>query len=85
MMDLRRKGIAKKLERELNEEREKEGKEGKVEVDVDSVDWLYGTYKTKDGQERTFESPYNLRRDSESEDVEENSGQVIQAVFSWIF
>ncbi|XP_064603013.1 dynein axonemal assembly factor 1-like [Liolophura sinensis] len=75
MMDLRRKGIAKKLERELNEEREKEGKEGKVEVDVDSVDWLYGTYKTKDGQQRTFESAYNLKRDSESEDVEENPGQ----------
>ena len=38
---------AKRIENELNAKNEAEGKTERVEVDVESVDWLYGTYKLK--------------------------------------
>lgn len=44
---MRKKTVAKKIETELNERNAKLGKTEKVEVDVDSVDWLYRTYKIK--------------------------------------
>ncbi|XP_005098195.1 dynein assembly factor 1, axonemal [Aplysia californica] len=47
LLNMRKTSIAKRIERELNEKNEAEGKTDKVEVDVESVDWLYGTYKIK--------------------------------------
>ena len=47
MMQRRKQSEAKRIENELNAKNQAEGKTERVEVDVDSVDWLYGTYKLK--------------------------------------
>ena len=55
-MQRRKQSEAKRIENELNAKNQEEGKTEKVEVDVDSVDWLYGTYKLKgeaSGEEQT--------------------------------
>lgn len=45
LLKMRRETIAKKITRELNEKLKAEGKPETADVDPDSVDWLYGTYK----------------------------------------
>ncbi|CAL1546717.1 unnamed protein product [Lymnaea stagnalis] len=47
LLQMRKNTLAKKIENELNKKNESEGITEKVEVDVDSIDWLYGTYKVK--------------------------------------
>ena len=48
LLKMRQKTMAKGIERELREKRKKEGGETEgydPKVDVNSIDWLYGTYK----------------------------------------
>ncbi|GFS12346.1 dynein assembly factor 1, axonemal-like [Elysia marginata] len=48
LLKMRQRTIAKNIEKELKEKRLKEGGETEgydPKVDVDSIDWLYGTYK----------------------------------------
>lgn len=47
LLNMRKETIAKNIEKDLNEKNSAEGNTEKKEVDVDSVDWLYGTYKLK--------------------------------------
>ncbi|XP_076471432.1 uncharacterized protein LOC143301198 [Babylonia areolata] len=53
MLQRRKQSEAHRIEKELNAKNAAEGKTEKVEVDVESVDWLYGTYRLKgETQER---------------------------------
>ncbi|XP_059144938.1 dynein axonemal assembly factor 1-like [Physella acuta] len=47
LLKLRKTTLAKKIQNELNEKNQREGNSEKVEVDEESIDWLYGTYKLK--------------------------------------
>jgi len=47
LLNMRKKTIATRITAELNEKLKAEGKPQTAEVDPDSVDWLYGTYKLK--------------------------------------
>ncbi|KAH9510118.1 hypothetical protein Btru_043511 [Bulinus truncatus] len=52
LLKMRKSTMAKKIETHINKKR---SPEERVEVEVDSVDWLYGTYKIKgDGQVYQF-------------------------------
>lgn len=55
-MKLRKTTLAKKIQNELNEKNQREGNSEKVEVDEESIDWLYGTYKLK-GDDTVYKRP----------------------------
>ena len=57
LLQRRKISEAKRIENELNAKNQAEGKTERVEVDVESVDWLYGTYKLKG--EKTEEGESN--------------------------
>ncbi|KAL8561948.1 hypothetical protein ACOMHN_001274 [Nucella lapillus] len=52
LLQRRKQSEAHRIEKELNAKNEAEGKAERVEVDVESVDWLYGTYRLK-GEDET--------------------------------
>ena len=65
MSEIRRTGMKKKIEKEMKER----GEEG--EVDIDSIDWLTGSYKLKsdvDGQTEEEDIPVITGKMSEDED-----------------
>lgn len=81
LLKMRQRTIAKSIEKELREKRQKEG--GEMEgydpkVDVDSIDWLYGTYKLvgddtvyKREEETTPEKSEEPGRDESADEVKE--------------
>ncbi|KAL5007517.1 hypothetical protein ScPMuIL_016323 [Solemya velum] len=60
LRDVRKRSEAKRIEKE----RQEQGMEG--EVDVESVDWLYGTYKTKEEVENADKEPEEVGINSKS-------------------
>ena len=56
LLQRRKISEAKRIENELNAKNKAEGKTEMVEVDVESVDWLYGTYKLKGEKSEEGES-----------------------------
>jgi hypothetical protein len=65
MSEIRRSGMKKRIENEMKER----GEEG--EVDIDSIDWLTGSYKLKsdvDGQTEEEDIPVITGKTSEDEE-----------------
>ncbi|GFO28028.1 dynein assembly factor 1, axonemal-like [Plakobranchus ocellatus] len=76
LLKMRQKSIAKKIEKELREKREKEGggTEGEEgpKVDVDSIDWLYGTYKLV-GDDTVYKREEDAVEESTQKDQEDGT------------
>lgn len=74
-MQRRKQSEAKRIENEINAKNAAEGKTEKVTVDVESVDWLYGTYKLvgEDG-ERVANKEEEKEGDA-TVDKKDNSGK----------
>ncbi|XP_013388154.1 dynein assembly factor 1, axonemal-like [Lingula anatina] len=71
MMDIRKKAVAKRLEKEVREKLVAEGKSVdnvKIECDLDSIDWLYGsgnvTVTREDGTQETININRNPPEDA---------------------
>jgi len=84
-LNTRKKAIAKQIEDGLNKKNEADGKE-KVEVDEDTVDWLYGTYQLK-GDDTVYHRDENFDEQSDqdleqmdADDAESQSGPETQSV-----
>ncbi|RUS85520.1 hypothetical protein EGW08_006728, partial [Elysia chlorotica] len=79
LLKMRQKTIAKAIEKELKEKHQKEGGETEgyePKVDIDSIDWLYGTYKLV-GDDTVYKREEDIPGDKKEDSDEKPKAQSI--------